>query len=154
MLRVEFHDKSNTVVMRIEGRFVGEYAEETRQMVKRNLPQLDAAEAEANRANGAVKFASRTIFKIVVDVSEVTFVDDVGEQVLTWLGRAGAKFLADSSYARDVCERLHLPKSRKRTPSNGRVQVEAFAGPASAENCTKPTDAPGGSDIADASCSS
>ncbi len=152
MLRVEFHDMSNTVVMRIEGRFVGEYAEETRQMVKRNLPQLHAAEAEANRSNVAMKFASRTIFKIVVDVSEVTFVDDAGEQVLTWLGRAGAKFLADSSYARDVCERLHLPKTRKRTPSKG--QVKAFADPADACKSTKSTNILGGSEIADASCSS
>ena len=101
MLRVEFHDTSNTVVMRIEGRFVGEYAEETQNMVKRNLP-----------------------LRIVVDVSEVTFVDSVGEAVLSWLAQAGAKFLADSSYARDVCERLRLPKTRKRIPSNGQV---AFA---------------------------
>jgi len=46
--------------------------------------------------------------RLVVDVSEVTFVDGVGEDVLAWLGRIGAEFVAESSYARHVCEGLQL----------------------------------------------
>src|SRR5512133_1941121 len=102
MLRVEFRDAPNRVIMRMEGRFVGEYAEETKNLVNRNLPA-----------------------RIVVDLSEVTFVDGVGEQVLSWLSQIGAKFLADSSYARDICERLRLPKARKRITSPR--QATAFA---------------------------
>ncbi len=102
MLRVDFHDASSTVIMRIEGRFVGAYAEDTQNLVKRNLP-----------------------LKIVVDVTEVTFVDQVGEEVLSWFARVGAKFLADSSYSRDICGRLHLPKTAKRFPSSGQVTALA-----------------------------
>ncbi len=45
---------------------------------------------------------------IVVDLSEVTYVDRDGEELLRWLGQNGALFRADTSYLRDVCERLHL----------------------------------------------
>ncbi len=44
----------------------------------------------------------------MVDLSEMTFVDSVGEQVLSWLGRTGTNFVGDNSYPRDVCERLDL----------------------------------------------
>ena len=103
MLRVEFRDAPNRVVMRMEGRFVGEYAEETKNLVNRNLPT-----------------------KIVVDLSDVTFVDNAGENVLSWLSQIGATFLAESSYARDVCERLRLPRARRRLIAIG--PTKAFAG--------------------------
>ncbi|HUJ81817.1 MAG TPA: hypothetical protein VLW83_08035 [Candidatus Acidoferrales bacterium] len=46
--------------------------------------------------------------KLIVDLTEVVFIDDVGEQVLSFLGRLGALFVAPNSYALDVCERLNL----------------------------------------------
>jgi hypothetical protein len=45
---------------------------------------------------------------MLVDLSEVTYVDSVGEQLLIWLCGLRAKFMAETCYARDVCERLHL----------------------------------------------
>jgi len=45
---------------------------------------------------------------MVVDLSEVTYVDRAGEEVLCWLGQLGAKFTADNAYGLHVCERLHL----------------------------------------------
>lgn len=70
----------------MEGRFVGTYAEEALKLV--------------------------LLFKdpstIVVDLSEVNFVDEIGEDVLSCLGGLGVKFVADGVYAFDVCERLHL----------------------------------------------
>jgi hypothetical protein len=45
---------------------------------------------------------------LVVDLSEVTFVDRAGEEALRWLSLLGAKFTADNSYGLHVCERLHL----------------------------------------------
>ena len=45
---------------------------------------------------------------MIVDLSEVTYVDRDGEEVLCWLGQLGAKFMADNSYGLHVCERLHL----------------------------------------------
>lgn len=86
MLRAELHDASNSIWLRVEGRFVGAFAEEARTLVVRcKLP-----------------------WKLVVDLSEITFVDASGEEVLSWLGRIGAHFVANSCYALDVCERLHL----------------------------------------------
>ena len=36
MLRVEYHDLGNTVTMRLEGRFVGEFAQDARDLVTRD----------------------------------------------------------------------------------------------------------------------
>ena len=92
MLRIEFHDAANTVTMRLEGRFVGPFAKDTRDLVMRcKIPP-----------------------RLVVNLSEVTFVDAVGEEVLSWLGRIGGEFVAENCYPLHVCERLHLPMARKR----------------------------------------
>jgi hypothetical protein len=97
MLRVEFHDAANTVTMRLEGRFVGPFAEEAKELVTRcKIPP-----------------------RLVVDLSEVTFVDEVGEEVLSWLARIGGDFVAENCYPLHVCECLHLPmahETRKLSP--------------------------------------
>ena len=91
MLRVEFQDVGNTVTMRLEGRFVGPFAEDTRDLVTRCKIPL----------------------QFVVNLSEVTFVDAVGEEVLSWLARIGGEFAAENCYPLHVCERLHLPMAPK-----------------------------------------
>ena len=93
MLRVEFnHDSNGTLFVQLEGRLVGAYAEDARTTLARyQAPPT-----------------------IVVDLSEVTFVDSLGEEVLLWLGRMGGEFVADNVYARSVCERLQLHISEKR----------------------------------------
>jgi hypothetical protein len=73
--------------MRLEGRFVGPFAEDTMDLVTRRKIPL----------------------RLVVNLSEVTFVDAVGEEMLSWLARIGGKFIADNCYPLHVCERLHLP---------------------------------------------
>lgn len=94
MLRVEFNDEgSGELLVRLFGRMVGLYAE-------------DARNALANRQLPA---------STVVDLSEVTFVDLFGEQVLLWLGRLGARFVANNVYMRSVCERLQLHISENPT---------------------------------------
>ncbi len=92
MLRVEFHDAVNTLIMRLEGRFVGAFAEDAKALMTHTRPP----------------------FRLVVDLSDLTYIDAVGEEILSWMAERGAKFVAESSYARDVCERLHLPLSRRR----------------------------------------
>ena len=37
------------------------------------------------------------------------FIDAIGEEVLLFVKRLGAQFVAETSYSRDVCERLQLP---------------------------------------------
>lgn len=87
MLRVEFYELPDCMRMRMEGRFVRDFAEHARTLI------------------GDSKLPS----KLIVDLSEVSFVDAVGEEVLLWFKEIGLTFVAESVYSRDVCERLQLP---------------------------------------------
>ena len=86
MLRVEVDDSVNTLSLRLQGRFVGKEAENTRALMTRY----------------------RAGMRLVVDVTEVTFIDAVGEDTLSFFSQFGAGFIAETSYSRYVCERLHL----------------------------------------------
>jgi hypothetical protein len=86
MLRVEICDSAETLILRLEGRFTGDDAEHTRTL--------------------AARFAARG--KLLVDLTEVVFIDAVGEEVLSFLGRFATQFIAPNSYLLDVCERLNL----------------------------------------------
>ncbi len=86
MFRMEFDEVATNLIVRIEGRFVGHFAEEARLLIaRRKIPP-----------------------RLVVDLSEITFVDAMGEEALTWMHEIGASFIAESSYALDVCDRLRL----------------------------------------------
>ena len=87
MLRMEFYELPDSMKMRMEGRFVRDFAEHARTLI------------------GDSKLPS----KLIVDLSEVNFVDAVGEEVLFWFKDIGLTFIAESAYSRDVCERLQLP---------------------------------------------
>jgi hypothetical protein len=92
MLRVETQELNGALICRLEGRFTGKGAEEVRRLVTRCDSKLE----------------------LVVDLTDVMFIDAIGEEVLLFLKRLGAQFLAETSYSRDVCERLHLPLISKR----------------------------------------
>ena len=87
MLRVEMRDSADTSILKLEGRFTGDDAERTRTLAN-------------NFTTGA---------KLLVDLTDVVFIDAAGEEVLSFFGRFGAEFVAPTSYARDVCDRLSLP---------------------------------------------
>jgi len=89
MLWVEIHD--STVVMRLEGPFGGTTADKARLLLAR----------------------CRVPFELVVDLSEVSLVDAVGEEVLSWMSLIGGEFIARSWYSLNLCERLHLPLTGK-----------------------------------------
>jgi hypothetical protein len=99
MLRVEICDSAETLILRLEGRFTGDDAEHTRTL--------------------AARFAARG--KLLVDLTEVVFIDAVGEEVLSFLGQFGAEFVAPNSYVFDVCERLNL-----RVAANGSLHLSAL----------------------------
>ena len=88
MLRVEFHDKGDFVIMRVQGGFVGRFAEEVKDLIARS---------------------SQVPTRAVVDLSDTSFVDETGEEILCWLANTGTSFIADNAYSSDVCERLKLP---------------------------------------------
>lgn len=90
MLRVEIHDSANSLSLKLEGRFTGDDAENTRTLITRCREEM----------------------RLVVDLTDVTFIDSVGEEVLSFFGRFGAEFAASTSYTLDVCERLHLCLAR------------------------------------------
>jgi hypothetical protein len=87
MFRIELHDAPETTFLRMEGRFAGAWAEDTRAKILGRQLRPD----------------------LLVDLSELTFVDSDGERVLLWLAGMGAQFIADSCYSVDVCDRLLLP---------------------------------------------
>jgi hypothetical protein len=80
--------------MTFEGRFAGDDAEHARMLITRCPIGV----------------------KLIADLTEVIFVDSVGEEVLSFLGQLGAEFIAPTSYTLDLCERLHLPVARSRPP--------------------------------------
>jgi hypothetical protein len=102
MLRVEIRDSADTLILRLEGRFTGDDAEHARMLTAR--------------------FAARE--KLLVDLTEVVFIDAVGEEVLSFFGQFEAEFVAPNSYVLDVCERLNL-----RVTPNGSSHLSAFGEP-------------------------
>jgi hypothetical protein len=90
MLRVDIRDSAHTLSIKLQGRFIGNDAENTRMLMTR----------------------CREGVKLVVDLTEVTFIDSVAEGVLSFFGRFGAEFIAQTSYTLDICERLHIHVAR------------------------------------------
>lgn len=87
MLRMEFYRFTDCLKLRMEGRFVLDFARHARALIGDSmLPS-----------------------KLIVDLSEVNYVDAVGEEVLLWFKGIGVTFTAESAYSHDVCERLRLP---------------------------------------------
>ena len=64
MLRVDIRESANTLSIKLEGRFTGNDAENARMLVTR----------------------CRDGVRLVVDLTEVTFVDSAGEEVLSFFG--------------------------------------------------------------------
>jgi len=102
MLRVEICDSAEALILRLEGRFTGDDAEQTRTLTTR--------------------FVARE--RLLVDLTEVEFIDAAGEEVLSFLGQFGAEFIAPNSYLLDVCERLNL-----RVAPNGISYMDASEKP-------------------------
>ena len=94
MLRVEMQDSDNALVIRLEGRLAGAWADDIRTIVARS---------DHGR-------------RLLVDLREITFIDVAGEEVLSFLRRLAAEFVADTSYTLDICERLRLPVARDSKP--------------------------------------
>ena len=79
MLRMEFYRLTHCLKLRMEGRFVLDFAEHARMLIgDSTLPS-----------------------KVIVDLSEVNYVDAVGEEVLLWFKEIGVTFTAESAYSHD-----------------------------------------------------
>ena len=105
MLRVELSNSAETLNVKLEGRFTGDDAEHIRMLIARYADHV----------------------KLAVDLTELVYVDAIGEGVLSFLGRLGAEFVAGTSYTLDVCERLHLPLANRNTTRASRSTVSHSA---------------------------
>jgi len=103
MFRAEIQWLASGPTLKLEGRLVTGWAEQARCLVTKDVLPKD----------------------LIVDLTEVSYVDSVGEQLLKWLASAGAVFIGGSVYALAVCDRLRLPlmqrisERRKRHGSSG-----------------------------------
>lgn len=87
VFRADMKWLANGPVLKLEGRLGGDWVEQARSMVTRQVVPKG----------------------LRVDLTDVTFVDPLGEQLLNWFSGVGAQFVARSIYALGVCERLELP---------------------------------------------
>ncbi len=60
----------------------------------------------------------------IFNLDEVSYVDPLGEETLCWLNRLGARFVADTAYVRDLCERLHLRRVHASAPAHGSARSQ------------------------------
>lgn len=103
MFRAEIQWLASGPTLKLEGRLVTDWAEQARCLVTKDVLPKD----------------------LIVDLTEVSYVDSVGEQLLNWLASVGAVFIGNSVYAFAVCDRLRLPlmqrisERRKRHVSSG-----------------------------------
>ena len=103
--------------LKLEGKLVADWAEQARCLVTKDvLPK-----------------------GLIVDLTDVSYIDSVGEQLLKWLASVGAVFIAGSVYAFAVCDRLRLPpmqgiaERRQRRPgSSGKKSSVKYSHPVEA----------------------
>ena len=91
MFRAEIQWLASGPTLKLEGKLVADWAEQARCLVTKDvLPK-----------------------GLIVDLTEVSYVDSVGEQLVKWLASVGAVFVAGSVYAFAVCDRLRLPPMQR-----------------------------------------
>ena len=91
MFRAEIRWLARGPTLKLEGKLVADWAEEARRLVTNDvLPK-----------------------GLIVDLTGLSYIDAVGERLLSWLGSVGAVFLASGVYAPAVCEKLGLSLVRR-----------------------------------------
>ena len=105
MLRITILDHGGWATVKLEGRLVGPWAEELRSTVLAAMPRFD---------------------RLQVDLSDVTFADVAGEEVLVWLHRLGADFQGVGVFSEGLCQRLkNSPSTQPRGGFRGPLRRHA-----------------------------
>lgn len=87
MFRAQICELANGPTLTLEGKLVGAWAEQA-----------------------LTVFSKDKVPKgLIVDLTDVSYIDPIGEQVLKWFCSIGAQFVAKATYAGFICERLELP---------------------------------------------
>ena len=101
MFRAQIIQLANGPTLKMEGNLVGQWAEEAKSLV----------------TNGPVPKG------LIVDLTDVSYVDSVGEKVLSWFASVGASFMAKAVYSASLCEQLQLPVHRKAPVSQSGLEL-------------------------------
>lgn len=86
MFRADILWLANGPTLKLEGRLVGEWAEQAKHLVTPDVVPHG----------------------LIVELTEVSHVDPAGERLLSWLGSVGAVFASRAVYTTAICERLGL----------------------------------------------
>ena len=103
---------ANGPTLKMEGRLVGKWAEQAKCLVTTDVVPRG----------------------LIVDLTEVSYVDSAGERLLSWLGSVGAIFAASSVYATAVCKKLgfspiqSMPGRRHRSKQEKPLITHSHAG--------------------------
>lgn len=98
MFRAEIRWLENGPTLKMEGKLVGDWAGQARNLVTKDVVPKG----------------------LVIDLTEVSYVDSAGEHLLKWLASVGAAFVARSVYAVAVCERLCLLTAQRKVERHKR----------------------------------
>jgi hypothetical protein len=91
MFRAEIRWLASGPTLKLEGKLVADWAEEARRLVTKDVVPKG----------------------LIVDLTEVSYIDAGGEPLLSWLDSVGAAFLASGVYTAAICERLGLSPVRR-----------------------------------------
>jgi len=91
MFRAEIRWLENGPILKMEGKLADDWAKQARDLVTKDLVPKG----------------------LVVDLTEVSYVDSAGEQLLKWLASVGALFVAGNVHAIAVCDRLGLSRMQR-----------------------------------------
>ena len=116
MFRAEIQWLADGPTLKMAGKLVGEWAQEARSLVTTDVVPKG----------------------LIVDLTDVSYIDSAGQRLLIWLGSVGAMFVATNVYAAAICERLglvaiermpaRLNRARRRGPQLGiPVQLDPAA---------------------------
>ena len=103
MFRAEICLLSNGLILKMEGKLVDGCAEQAKCLI------AETAVPEP----------------FVVDITDVSYIDDAGERVLWWFRSIGAVFVVKGVYGAGVCERLHLPLRAETTDASNERGTES-----------------------------
>jgi len=90
MFRAEILWLADGTTLKMKGRLVGNWAERAMRLLTKDVVPKG----------------------LIVELTEVSYVDSAGERLLCWLSSVGAVFASSGVYATAVCERLGLPLVR------------------------------------------
>jgi len=86
MFRAEIQWLASGPTLKMEGKLVGDWAEEAMSLLTKDaVPQ-----------------------ELIVDLTDVSYIDSLGEEFLKWLGRVGSAFVPGNVYTSGICEQLNL----------------------------------------------